>query len=132
MATRARWRIDVAEGGTITRAIVAGRRALVCIEGDICHRRTVGHVIRSFPFHELLAPIDRTLAEVGIGRSGAVTIDRRSVGETVADCYEIVSTTSSARWCFGADGVLRSLQIRVDGKGPTVAEAARVSDTLAG
>lgn len=127
-----RWRLDVTEAGTTIAAIVDGDRGLVCTHRRGCRSRMPAAIVRSFPFHELIEPVESTLADAGIDPSGPAAIVHRTIGGVAVDCFEMASAHSAVAWCFGGDGWLRSLRIRIEGRGPTIAEAERTSARVAG
>ena len=107
----ARFRLDVTEAGTTITAIVVGGRGVMCTPELGCRSRTPRWIVRSFPFHELIEPVEVTLAGAGIDPAAPVTGSRRRAGYGALDCFEVASLGSSVVWCF-RDGVLRSLRIR--------------------
>jgi hypothetical protein len=126
-----RWRLEVTEADRTISARVVGDRSVVCARptgGDeVCNRRRSDRLVRTFPFHELVAGVRSVLHELGVDPMGPVTVTHRLVGTVAADCFERASGGSSAKWCFGSDGALLALELRAEGRAPTLVEATRIS-----
>jgi outer membrane biogenesis lipoprotein LolB len=129
-----RWRIDVTEALTTTTAIVVGDRGVVCDSSTgaarTCRSQPVHEIVRTFPFHELIATTGATSRQVGIAAGGPTTVRERIVAGSSVRCFERLSGETSATWCFTPDGRLASLAIRTEGRGPTTAIAERVSGEI--
>ena len=129
-----RWRLDVAEGGTTTTAIVVAHDGLMCERPYgarvSCRSRAVEAILRDVPFRELIAGVTSTLRNVGLRPEGTVTGTEGVVAGVPVRCFELRSGTSAARWCFGDEGTLLSLRLLTEGRAPTIIEAARVSDEI--
>lgn len=129
-----RWRIDVAEAGTTTIAIVIGHAGVTCERPDggpaSCRSRAADAILGHLPFHELILGVGRALRGVGLSPEAPVTMTPGFVAGIPVRCYERRSGSSSAQWCFALDGALLSLELRTDGRGPTFVEAVRVSDRV--
>jgi hypothetical protein len=126
-----RWRLDVIEGGTTTTAIVTRRGGIMCERPDAaettCRSRPIDKIVGDVPFHELIVAAARTTRSVGLSPVGPVTISLGVVAGVPVRCFERHSRSSEARWCFGDDGALLSIELEMDGLMPTIIEAARVS-----
>jgi hypothetical protein len=129
-----RWRLDVAEGGITTTAIVVGRDGVMCERpydaAVSCRPRAVEAILRDVPFRGLIAGVTSTLRIVGLGPEGTVTGTEVVVAGVPVRCFELRSGTSAARWCFAHEGALLSLRLLIEGRAPTIIEAARVSDEI--
>jgi hypothetical protein len=130
----ARWRLEVTEANRTISATVVGRRAVLCDPADgtdaRCRRRSSDRLVAAFPFRELVVGVRSVLRELGIAPTGPVTVTHRLVGDTPADCYERAAAGSSVKWCFGRDGILLALELRAQGRAPTLVEAERVSSEV--
>ncbi len=129
-----RWRLDVAEGGITTTAIVVAHDGLMCERpygaGVSCRSRAVEAILRDVPFRELIAGVTGTLRSVGLSTGGPVTGTDGVVSGVPVRCFERRSGTSAARWCFADEGALLSLRLLTEGRAPTIIEVARVSDQV--
>lgn len=129
-----RWRLDVAEGGITTTAIVAGQDGLMCERpmggGVSCRSRSIDAILGVVPFRELIAGVTRTLRSVGLSPGGPVTSTAGVVAGVPVRCFGSRSGTSAARWCFADEGALLSLELMTEGRAPTIIEAVRVSDEV--
>ncbi len=129
-----RWRLDVAEGGTTTTAIVIAHDGLMCARpyeaGVSCRPRAVEAILSDVPFRELIAGVTSTLRSVGLRPEGTVAGTEGVVAGVPVRCLERRSGTSAARWCFADEGALLSLRLLTEGRAPTIIEAVRVTDEV--
>jgi hypothetical protein len=130
-----RWRLDVTEAGETTTAIVVGNHGIVCGPsrgtGRSCRPQPIAAIMRTFPFHQLIAVAGATSREAGIEDGGGITAMSRIVAGMSVRCYRRRSGEASATWCFAAGGALLTLVLRTVGRAPTVAEAERISNDVA-